>query len=109
WSEGEVHLVELSTHYEGLDNIVAFWNPTEKLAPMQPFRIAYTLHWTRETDMKLSPNRVTTTRIGADSRNPRWRQIMIDFDGPKLDALTEADAPVAVANCSANGVITENQ
>ena len=32
WGEGDVHLVELSTHYEGLDNIVAFWDPEDQTA-----------------------------------------------------------------------------
>ena len=33
WGDGEVHLVELSTQYEGMDNVVAFWNPAAKPAP----------------------------------------------------------------------------
>ena len=40
WGEGEVHLVEFSTHYEGLDNIVAFWDPKVKPEPMQPYHFA---------------------------------------------------------------------
>ena len=30
WGDGDLHLVELSTSYEGLDNIVAFWDPKEQ-------------------------------------------------------------------------------
>src|SRR6478609_4610587 len=60
---------ELSTQYEGLDNIVAFWDPKVKPAPLQPKRFAYTLYWTLEEDMKLSQNRVISTRIGAHPRN----------------------------------------
>ena len=66
WGEGDVHpLLELSTQYEGLDNIVAFWDPKVKPQPLQPKRFAYTLFWTSENDMKLSPNRVVATRIRA--------------------------------------------
>src|SRR5208282_5722814 len=50
WGDGDLHLVELNTTYEGLDNIVAFWNPKVKPAPLQPFRFGYTMNWTRETD-----------------------------------------------------------
>ena len=41
WGDGDLHLVELSTHYEGLDNIVAFWDPKNKPAPLQtvPLRL----------------------------------------------------------------------
>jgi len=109
WGEGAVHLVELSTHYEGLDNIVAFWAPKTQPPAMQPFRYGYTLRWTRETDSKLSPNRVSATRVGVDSRDAKRRQFVIDFDGPKLDALLENDAPVAIASCSENAAITESQ
>lgn len=109
WGEGEVHLLELSTHYEGLDNIVAFWNPKKKPEALKPFHFGYRLKWTRETDQKLSENIVLNTRIGADGRNPRWRQIAIDFGGPKLNKLLEDDPPLAIASCSANGAIVENQ
>jgi glucans biosynthesis protein len=110
WGEGDLHLLELSTQYEGLDNIVAFWDPKSKPAPLQPFRFSYTMYWTRENDMKLSANKVALTRVGADPRNPRWRQIVIDFNGPKLAALTEGTTNVvAIASCSTNATIVENQ
>lgn len=109
WGDGEVHLVELSTTYEGLDNIVAFWAPKDKPQPMQPARFAYTLYWTRETDRSLSDNKVVATRIGADGRNKNRREIAIDFSGPKLAPLSDSNPPIAVASCSENGAITENQ
>ncbi|MDB6109007.1 MAG: glucan biosynthesis protein [Pedosphaera sp.] len=109
WGEGDLHLVELSTHYEGLDNIVAFWEPKTKPQPMDPFRFSYTMYWTRESDMKLSANKVTGTRIGADPRDPQRRQIAIDFSGPKLTALPDGIVPEAVASCSENGAVVESQ
>ena len=109
WGEGEVHLVELSTQYEGLDNIVAFWDPKTKPQPMQPYRIAYTLFWTHERDMKFSQNKVVATRIGADGRDASRRQIVIDFEGPRLVVIPENEPPEAVASCSENAAIVENQ
>jgi periplasmic glucans biosynthesis protein len=109
WGEGEVHLVELATQYEGLDNIVAFWDPKEKPLPMQPYRFAYTLYWTRETDLKLSQNRVIATRVGADPADPQRHQFAIDFAGPKLAALADANPPEAIASCSENAAIIERQ
>jgi len=109
WGEGDVHLVELSTRYEGLDNIVAFWDPKNKPPPLQPRRYAYTLFWTLENDMKLSQNRVLSTRIGAHPRHADWRQIVIDFEGPRLAVIPENNPPVAIASCSENAGITENQ
>ncbi len=37
WGDGDLHLVELSTTYEGLDNIVAFWDPKVKPQPLNRF------------------------------------------------------------------------
>ena len=107
WEEGEIHLVELSTQYEGMDNVVAFWNPTVKPAPMQPFRFAYTLYWTRETDMSLSSNKVVSTRIGVDPSSPAQHQFVVDWDIPTLSS--DDVPPRAEDSCSTNGVITETQ
>jgi len=110
WGEGDLHLVELSANYEGLDNIVAFWDPKNKPAPLQPYRFGYTLCWENsEADLKLSENRVVSTRIGLDSDNAGTRLIMIDFTGPKLDAIPENRPPQAIASCSTNAAIVWNQ
>lgn len=107
WGDGEVHLVELSTQYEGLDNVVAFWNPAIKPTPMQPLHFGYTLYWTRETDMSLSSNEVVCTRVGLNPRAQDQRQFAIDFNVPKLT--TEDTLPTIVATCGTNGAITEQE
>jgi periplasmic glucans biosynthesis protein len=111
WGEGEINLVELSTHYEGLDNIVAYWDPKVKPLPLQPYTFAYTLYWTRdEAEMKLAmQDKVISTRIGADPRDPQRRQFFIDFSGPKLNTILESAPPQAIASCSTNAVIVESQ
>ena len=110
WGEGEINLVELATHYEGLDNIVAFWDPKVKPEPMKPYRFSYAIYWQgHEADLKLSENRVLATRIGADPRDPQRRQFSIDFAGPKFNTIPENSPPQAVASCSPNAVITEKQ
>jgi glucans biosynthesis protein len=99
----------LNTHYEGLDNIVAFWSPRDNPSPLHPMRFSYTQYWTRETDMSLSTNKVVATMIGGDTASSTLRQIAIDFEGPALAALPKRIAPKAVASCSDNGVIIDNQ
>lgn len=108
WGEGEVNLIELSTQYEGLDNVVAFWDPKVKPQPLRPYQFAYRLHWTRDTDY-LSPNRVVATRLGVDPRDPQRRTFVIDFAGPKLNALPADSPPDAVASCSTNASIADCQ
>ncbi len=110
WGEGEINLVELRTEYEGLDNIVAFWDPKVKPRPMQPFPFGYTLYWTtHESDLKLSENKVLATRVGADPRDPQRRQFAIDFTGPKLTAIPDNSPPQAILNCSTNAAIVDSQ
>lgn len=111
WGEGEVHLLELSSNFEGFDNIVAFWSPKELPKPMQPYRFAYTLHWTHDSGAKISPSLagVTATRIGKDDRNDKRRIVAIDFNGAKFKDMKEGNLPQSIANCSGNAVIQENQ
>jgi glucans biosynthesis protein len=113
WGEGDLHLVELSAPYEGLDNVVAFWDPRSKPAPMQPYRFSYTLYWEKgEADLKLSENRVVSTRVGVVPGS-NVRQFVIDFQGPKLDSIPESAPPIAwpaaIVNCSTNAAIVDNQ
>jgi glucans biosynthesis protein len=108
WGDGDLHLLELSTGYEGLDNVVAFWDPKNKPAPLTPFRFGYTLHWEGgAADLKRSENRVVSTRIGPDAAFKGARQFVIDFDGPKLDKISEDKPPVAIASCSGNANIVD--
>ena len=109
WGEGNLHLVELNAQFEGLDNIVAFWEPKNKPSPLVAYHFGYTLYWTREGDLKLSDNKAVATRVGLDLNCRDCRQIVIDFDGPKLDALPANTPPQAIANCSTNAVIADNQ
>lgn len=109
WGEGSLHLVELSTTYEGLDNIVAFWDPQQKPEPLQPFRFAYTLYWEgRDADLQRSENRCVATRVGLDDPNASTRKFVLDFKGPKLDAIPAGQPPTAIANCSGGARITDN-
>jgi glucans biosynthesis protein len=109
WGDGDLHLVELSSGYEGLDNIVAFWDPKTKPAPLTPLRFRYRLFWqSGAADIKLSENRAISTRIGLDAHFANTRQFVIDFAGPKVAAVPESDPPVAIASCSPNAAIVDN-
>lgn len=108
WGEGEINLVELATQYEGLDNVVAFWDPKEKPQTLKPYQFAYTMSWTKD-DVKLpAREKVVATRVGADARNGNRRVFVIDFAGPK-PRTSSGNKPEAIASCSENAKITDNQ
>jgi glucans biosynthesis protein len=108
WGEGEIHLVELPTHYEGMDNVVAFWTPKAGPRPQQPFTFAYTLHWGMRPEANFSTNRVLQTRIGTDPQDATKRQFVIDFvvqeTGP-----ASGTPPEAVVHCGENAVVSNTQ
>ena len=108
WGDGDLHLVQLTANYEGFDNIVVFWDPKDKPAPLQPCRFAYTVRWMGGAD-KITENKVVSTRVGLDTIGGNGRQFVIDFDGPMLDSIPENDPPQAIANCSTNAAIYFNQ
>jgi glucans biosynthesis protein len=109
WGEGEIRLVEIGSVSEYLDNIVAFWNPKVRPEPLKPFAFGYQLQVMMQTEPSLSPNFARATRVGASLQNPRLRQFAIDFVGPALEGLSEADPPQAVASCTPNAHLSENQ
>lgn len=65
WGPGHVHLVEIPTGDEYLDNIVAFWRPDAPLEPGREHRFDYRLHWCDAHDWNPGLARVTATATGA--------------------------------------------
>lgn len=109
WGDGDLHLLELSANWEGLDNEVAFWDPKNKPKPLEPYKFGYTMYWEMgDADLERSENRAVSTRVGIDPATPDCREFMIDFKGPKVDALTNG-TPRLVASCSANAVLVDAQ
>ena len=62
WGAGRVHLVEIPTNNEYMDNVVAFWEPARAATAGTRFDLQYRLTWLLD-DPGLSPlGRVTATR-----------------------------------------------
>lgn len=82
WGDGEVHLVEIPTADEYLDNIVAFWRPAAVLTAGRESRWRYRLHWSAPPRWRPELAHVVATRIGAVPRTTTGtRLIVIDLDG----------------------------
>jgi glucans biosynthesis protein len=105
WGSGAIDLVEIPTIDETSDNIVAFWNPAEKLKPGQESLWAYRLYWCREAPSQPPLARCVATRtgiggiIGKKRDHFSWR-FAVDFAGGDLaltDSNTKVEAVIAVS------------
>jgi len=109
WGKGAIQLVEIPTADETFDNIVCFWNPTDKPQRGQEYLYSYRMHWGR--DIPLSPPLATVaatrTGIGGVIGQKRsyfsWR-FVVDFVGGNLKLLGKNAKVVPVISAS-SGVI----
>lgn len=88
WGRGAVRLVEIPTTTEFDDNIVACWVPEKLPPPGEPIELEYRLHWSLDA---LAPPAgfVRSTRHGKSAAyEPGLERFVVDFDGPRLQALT---------------------
>ncbi len=88
WGAGTVELVEIPSGRETNDNIVAFWRPTQPLAPGRPAHYAYRITWSAEPPQPKSLGKTIATRSGA-SLDGKRRVFLLDFvgAGEKIDGL----------------------
>ncbi len=118
WGQGSVELVEIPTADETNDNIVAFWRPRTLPAPGQPLDFAYRLHWT-QNEAALHPKesawvRQTLSALGELKQRNLVRQadgstlLLVDFEGPALQALAPDTPLVSQVNVDHNGELLEN-
>jgi glucans biosynthesis protein len=82
WGPGNVMLFEIPSTEEIMDNIVAFWRPSEPLAAGSEHRFDYRLTWCREPEEPLPLARVLETRGGQaviEEQRPE-RLMVVDFE-----------------------------
>src|SRR3546814_8426197 len=93
----------ISTADETFDNIVAFWNPKQPIAPGKEYLYAYRLSWGAANPYKppLATAQATRTGIGGIIGQPRThfsRRFAIDFVGGSLKTLSrEAKVEAAIS------------
>jgi glucans biosynthesis protein len=59
-------------------------------------------------DIERSENMAVSTRVGPDTYFQNSWQFVIDFTGPKLDAIPENAPPAVIASSSTNAVIMDD-
>ncbi len=107
WGKGAVKLVQLPTHGEQEDNIVAFWTPAQAVRAGSVINARYRLHWGADAPIPGDAARVVATRVGRGGKGgrdldgrpspPGSRKFMIDVDGKALEGVARGTAEVAVS------------
>jgi len=107
WGKGAVQLVEIPTIDETFDNIVAFWNPSDKPKAGQELLFSYRMYWGTRMPYgsPLAQTLATRTGIGGTVGVKRtyysWH-FAVDFAGGELGALAK-DAPVEAVITTSRG------
>lgn len=110
WGEGVVQLVEIPTHSEFEDNIVAYWTPREPVLAGAALNFKYRLHWVADDPYPPALGRVAAARLAwedplnARPHAPRRGILVVDFAGGPLDHL-EKTAPVQLAATHTHGAL----
>jgi glucans biosynthesis protein len=81
WGPGAVMLVEIPTGDEFMDNIVAFWRPSEPLVAGSEHSFDYRLTWTRGPSPVISSMPIRQSRSGREHDRPGTRRFVVDFAG----------------------------
>ncbi len=114
WGSGAVMLAEIPTATEFVDNVVAFWSPSDTLRAGDRSDWAYTLRTfdARPADTA-GPGRVLRTRVAspglpgqADPPPPHHFRVLVDFEGGALAEVSDA-ADVRAVVTSSTGRVTD--
>lgn len=106
WGPGSVQLVEIPTHQETDDNVVAMWVPAESPSAGDERAFAYRLRWPVEEPVATDLARCIATRAtkaswlsDTDRRSGREnlvRQFVLEFEGSVLTGRNPEKAQVSV-------------
>jgi glucans biosynthesis protein len=86
WGPGRLELIEIPTDSEVNDNVTAFWVPSVRPKPGQPFTFSYVMYWYADDGRRPPAGRVVATRRDGGTIDGGHR-FVIDFAGEKLKAL----------------------
>lgn len=100
WGKGSVVLIEIPVENEFNDNIVSFWQPSEKLVKGQRRDYAYTLTFSPQIPDSAPLSRVIETMSGKAINNADARTYIVDFDL----SVFGSDDPVAQIKSSAGRI-----
>jgi len=106
FDKGAVHLVQLPTKDEYMDNVVAFWRPTDPPPVLEPVRVEYVLRWIGEATDLPPLGRCTYTRVD-DQDKLYYRHYFLEFAAPPTAEWTPDEIPAVEAGSSTDAKISD--
>jgi glucans biosynthesis protein len=112
WGRGAVRLVEIPSHWEYDDNIVAFWEPETPLEPGKPLELSYRMWWMIDQPSALPGSHCVATRLMDVPKDENGRRVgieenlkrfVLDFEGGALP--TDPGARITPVITSGNGTV----
>lgn len=94
FEDGGIHLIQLPTKNEVMDNVVAFWSPTQPPPLLTPVRLEYAMRWLTEAADLPPVGRAISTRVD-DQDKQYYRHFFIEFTGGTLNQLKPGEVPLA--------------
>ena len=108
WGEGRVELVQIPSDKEINDNIVAYWVPARLPELGEPLPFFYSMKWHFPNRTTQPEGRVTATRSSA-GKDKQQKRFLVEFTGPKLEALPPETPIQGVVTLDGNAVLEEQQ
>jgi glucans biosynthesis protein len=103
---GAVHLIQLPTKNEFMDNVVAYWSPQNVPMPLEAVRLSYKLRWLAEASDLPPLGRAISTRVD-DQDKPYYRHLFIEFAGGPLQSLKPGEIPEVDISSPTSAQISE--
>jgi glucans biosynthesis protein len=108
WGEGRVELIQLPTETEINDNIIAQWVPANVPARGEQVSYSYRMNWHFPNENRPPGGRAMATRV-AKGKTDKFRKFVVDFEGPRLEALTADAGLTAVVTVDGRAKLVEQQ
>ncbi|MFC0266442.1 glucan biosynthesis protein [Kushneria aurantia] len=113
WGEGGIVLLELPTLGETVDNIGAFWQPSQPVEAGQALHYSYNLYWSPRPPVKPSLGQVDKTWSGMGAVRDGWipgehnpetwaKRFAIDFRGEPIASMPD-DADIGAVISASRG------
>ncbi len=106
FDKGAVKLIQLATNNEYMDNVVAFWTPSEAPPVRQPVRLEYVLRWINEADDLPPVGRCVSTRVDYQDKE-YFRQVFLEFAAPPQAPWKPDEVPAVDCSSSTGAAISD--